>query len=55
MPSVIRAYPSLPGPSRKKGSGEEGRVKEGKRADSLTSVQHTDSIIAGMHAALADV
>ena len=37
MLSVIRAYPSLPGPQRR----EEGREEDGKRPDSLTSVEHT--------------
>lgn len=44
MLSVIRAYPSLPGPER----GEREEEKR-KRVDSLTSVQHTDSVIAGVH------
>lgn len=51
MLSVIRAYPSLPGPEIGEGrkEGEEDR----KRADSLTSVEHTVSVIAGVHMAQA--
>lgn len=52
MLSVIRAYPSLPGPERGKRK-KEGEV-ERKGADSLTSVGHTVSVIAGVHMASAD-
>lgn len=45
MRSVIRAYPSLPRPERER---EEEGVEERKRADSLTSVEHTVSVIAGV-------
>ena len=51
MLSVIRAYPSLLGAERGKGRKEEER----KMADSLTSVEHTISVIAGMHMAQAYV
>lgn len=51
MLSVIRAYPSLPGPKRRK-CRKEGKRRES--ADRLTSVEHTASIIVGMHMAPAD-
>lgn len=41
MQSVIRAYPTLPGPEKGKG--------DRKKVDSLTSVEHTVAVIAGVH------
>ena len=60
MQSVIRAYPSLPGPEsreregRRERGGERKRERERVGDDSLTSVEHTVSVIAGIHMAQAE-